>query len=269
MKLRTATVLAAVAAMTAVAAAPEPADVTLTQDGDSITVAGTLVDGLGAATFVGDQAGDAVVNGAGHDLLGGSISFPSPNTVAYSLEIDPNPGTGFAPYGAQYQTTLTVGSSTYELIANALPTGLSFASQTCVQGPASQECTSSPVDGSYADGVLTWELSAPSLPGAAVTAADIHTAIQTNLVAGTLTLNGTTYDSAGQIALANVPSAQLLLDGEPAGITGRLTEEGFSATAFDVADGTYDVSVELCSAIGACITVDAGEATVGDPVEVS
>lgn len=264
MKFRIATALAAMAALAAVAAVPTPADVTTTTTDDSITVAGTLTDGLGAATFVTDEAGDAVVNDAGHDLLGGGISFPAPNRVAYSLEITPNPATGHAPYGAQYQTTLTVGSGTYELIANALPTGLEFASQTCVQGPASMECTSSPVDGSYADGVLTWELNAPSLPGNTVTAAEIHTAIQANVVGATLTLNGTTYDSAQQSAFAAVPSAQLLLDGAPVGQPGRLTDEGFSASAFDVAAGTYAVAVELCSVLdGDCITVDAGTATVG------
>ena len=265
MKLRTATVLAAVAAMTAVAAAPEPADVTTTVDGTTLTVTGTLTDGLGAAAFVGDAAGDAVVNGAGHDLVGGTISFPAPNRVAYSLEIVPNQATGFVPYGAQYQTTLSVGGGTYELIANALPTGLSFASQTCEPGPGGQSCTSSPVDGSYADGVLTWELDAPNLPGNAVSATEIHTAIQANFVAGpTLTLVGTTYDSASQNAIAAVPGAQLLLNGEAVGQLGRLTDQGFSLTADDVAPGTYTVGVELCSAIGECLVADGGEVTVED-----
>lgn len=267
MKLRIATALAATAALAAVAAAPEPAQVTTTATDDSITVVGTLTDGLGAAAFVSDAAGDAVVNDAGHDLVGGTISFPEPNRVAYSLQINPNPATGHAPYGAQYATTLTVGNGTYELIANALPTGLTFASQTCEEGPGGSTCTSSPVDGSYADGALTWILDAPSLPGNTISASDVHVAVQVNALA-TLTFTGITYDDASQSALANVPTAQLLLDGTAVGQPGRLTDEGFSATALGLEAGTYAVSVELCSAIGECTVVDGGTATVG-AVDVS
>lgn len=256
--------LAALAAAAAsLAAAPSSTDATATATGDTVTVTGSLAEALAPVVLGTDAVGDALVTETGADLTGLSVSFPAPGKVAAHLAIDPNPATGFQPYGIQYSTVVDLGSTSLELIANGLPTGLTFASQTCVEGPASQECTSSPVQGGYANGVLTWTFDLPALPGAPVVSSGAQSNPQANAGGATLTFTGGLYDQLSASAVGRVPSATLLIDGVPT-TTGALNGT-FALSASGVAPGERAVSVELCGADPevACTVLDLGTVTVG------
>jgi hypothetical protein len=189
------------------------------------------------------------------------VSFPSTGQVSIHLEIDPNPATGFQPYGVQYSVAPSFGSTSVELIANALPTGLVFASQTCEEGPGGQTCTSSPVDGSYADGVLTWTLNLPGLPGDTIFASAVEANPQANFVVGpTLTFIGGLYDTLTPFETATVPSATLLVDGVTA--TSGFLFDGFSLTAVGLEAGERTIGVELCGPDGDCSVLDLGTVTI-------
>lgn len=253
--LRSLLSLGAVASLAAavIAAAPVGAASTVTVDGDTVTVTGTLAEPL-ADVITGTDAGtDAIGSGAGVDLVQLSVGYPAPTRIAISLAIaDANSASGHIPVGAQYAVAPSIGGTSYELIATATPDrGLVFASQTCQQGTGANTCTSSPVDGSYADGVLTWNLATSALPGAEVNTGTGDVTFSVSAGGNTLT-GGLVYDQIStNVALAEIPGARLLIDGAEAD-TDRLSNDGYSLTASGLTSGEHTVEVELCGGAGEC-----------------
>lgn len=260
-------------AVAAVAASPTSDGATVTVDGSTVAVVGTLAEDLGTILIGTDAPDDAVGSGLGFDLAEYSVSFPESGTVAMHVTLgDANPATGYFPQGFAVEITPTIGTDALELTATAtLDGGLVFAAQTCAVNADTgvNECSSSPIDGSYADGVLTWNVSTSALPDAAINGGVAHSnySVSTGATGGVTFVNGL-LDDMGIIDFAAIPSASLLLDGESVA-TSRLSNDGYALSA-DAAPGTYAASVVLCGgdadftpAPEDCTTVDLGDITVG------
>lgn len=274
------TTLAALAttalAATVVAAAPAADTADVTVNGDTVTVAGTLAEPLGPVVIGTDPGNDAVASGYGHDLVEYAVSFPEPNRIAFHLTIsDPNAATGHSPHGSVFEIVPTVGGTQRELTATATADGgLRFGSQTCAVNPDTgiNECSTSPVEGSYADGVLTWSVPTTAAAGGQIngTKADVNVLLGTGATGGAILVNGP-IDTMGINALARVPSAELLIDGEVVG-TARLNDTGYQVSASGLAAGEHAVAVRLCSGVAdfggsptECTTVELGTVTIDEP----
>lgn len=266
---------AAVLAAASLAAAPNIDTTDVTVDGDTVTVSGTLAEGLGTAVIGTDAGNDAVASGYGHDLAEYAVSFPAEGRIAFHLTIsDPNPATGHGPHGSVFEITPTVDGTAMELTATAsADRGLVFGSQTCQVNPDTgvNECSTSPVDGSYEDGVLTWDVPTSATPGGQVngTRADVNLLIGTGTTGGAVLVNGP-IDTMGINALAQMPTAELLIDGEVAG-TAPLSDAGYEVSAAGLTAGDHTAALRLCS--GAvdfqsnateCTDVDLGTITIAD-----
>lgn len=264
---------AAVLATASLAAVSNTDTTDVTVEGDTVTVAGTLAEGLGAVVIGTDPGDDAVGSGYGHDLAEYAVSFPNAGRIAFHLTIaDPNPVTGHGPHGSVFEIVPTVDGTTRELTATATADGgLQFGSQTCAVNPDTgvNECSTSPVDGSYEDGVLTWDVPSSATPAGQINGgrADVNVLIGTGATGGVILVNGP-IDTMGINALAQVPTAELLLDGEVAG-TAPLSDAGYEVSAAGLTAGDHAASLRLCS--GAtdvagtateCTDVDLGTITI-------
>ena len=259
---------AAVLAAATLAAAPASDTTDVTVEGDAVTVTGTLAEDLATITVGTDAPDDATGSGAGVDISELRIGFPEVGKVAVSIALgDANPATGHAPTSVQYKIGPTIGSTTLELIADADPVsgGLSYGSQTCEAGTGTSECTSSPVEGSFQDGVITWIVPSSALPGASVNAGKAEVNPQLgNTNAATLTFTGGVIDAAAtNVAIPTIPSATLLIDGEPVDEV-RLGNDGYELAASGLAPGEHTLAVELCGGLE-CTTVELDPITVADP----
>lgn len=270
--LAAATVLAAAS----IAAAPNADTITTTVDGDTVTVAGTLAEDLGPVVIGTDPGDDAIGSGYGHDISEYAVSFPEEGSVAFHLTIaDPNPVTGHGPHGSVFEILPTIDGTSRELTAAATADGgLRFGSQTCAVNPDTgvNECSTSPVDGSYEDGVLTWVVPTSAAPGGQVNGgkADVNLLIGTATTGGATLVNGP-IDTMAINAIAQLPTAELLIDGVAAGIA-ALSDAGFEVSASGLAAGDHNVALRLCS--GAfdvstdtpteCTDVDLGTIAVED-----
>lgn len=242
---------AAAFAAASIAAAPTTDTVTTTVVGDTVTVAGTLADGLGPVVIGTDPGDDAVGSGYGHDLSEYAVSFPEDRSIAFHLTIaDPNPATGHAPHGSVFEIVPTVDGTARELTATATADGgLQFGSQTCAVNPDTgvNECSTSPVEGSYEDGVLTWIVPTSATPGGQVNGgkADVNLLIGTGTTGGVTLVNGP-IDTMGINAIAQLPTAELLIDGTVAGTAG-LSDAGFEVSAAGLSAGDHTAALRLCS----------------------
>lgn len=269
-RIRSLLALTATAALAgaAIAAAPTSDTTEVTVDGDSVTVTGTLAEELATVVTGIDAPDDAVGSGAGVDIAELRVGYPEVGTVDISMALgDANPGTGHAPIATQYSMTPTIGGTQLELIANADPAsgGLEFGSQTCTVGPGGQNtCESTPVEGSYSDGVLTWSVPTNALPGADVNTGSAEVNPQLGSPqAATLTLTGGLLDAAGtNAAIATIPGATLLVDGEAVDVV-RLGNGGYELTATGLSVGEHTLAVELCGG-SECAVVELAPITVAD-----
>lgn len=277
---RTRPALAALAtaalAAAAIAAAPTADTTDVTVAGDAITVTGTLAEGLAPVVIGTDAGDDAVGSGYGHDLSEYAVSFPEANRIAFHLTIaDPNPVTGHAVHGSVFEITPVVDGTQREFTATTTADGgIEFGAQTCAVNPDTgvNECSTSPVDGSYADGVLTWSVPTTAAPGGSIsgTRADVNLLLGTSATGGVTLVNGP-IDTMGINALARVPSADLLVDGVVAS-TARLSDAGYTVSASGLAAGDHALAVQLCSGAAdfggsatECTTVDLGIVTIAAP----
>lgn len=257
---------AAALAGSIIAAAPSADSTQVEVDGDTVTVTGTLAEELPTVVVGTDAADDAVGSGTGVDIAELRVGFPEAGKVDLSIALgDANPGTGHAPSSVQYSVAPTIAGTTLELIANADPVagGLEYGSQTCTEGPGGQNtCESSPVEGSYADGVITWTVPTSGLPGAQVNMGNAEVNPQLgNPNAATLTFTGGVLDVAGtNVAVPTIPSATLLVDGVEAGVA-RLGNAGFEVSASGLTAGEHTLALELCDGTE-CSTVDLDPITV-------
>lgn len=269
---RTRTVLAGLAtaalAATAVAAAPAADTTEVSVAGDTVTVTGTLAEALPEVVVGTDAPDDATGSGAGVDIAELRVGFPEVGKLDLSIALaDANPATGHAPIAVQYSVGPTIGSTSLELIANADPAsgGLEYGSQTCVAGTGTQECTSSPVEGRFEDGVITWTVPTAALPGAAINmgTAEVNPQLGSPQAA-TLTFTGGLLDSAGvNVAVPNIPSATLLVDGVEAAEV-RLGNAGFTLTAAGLSAGEHTLALELCDGTE-CSVTDLAPVTIAEP----
>lgn len=245
--LGAATGIAAIA-FAGIAAAPSaPESVDITNNERMLTISGILPEKL-ANTSVVNDADDVPVPMTGHDIVSYSTSFPVAGKVAFHLEIDANPVTGFAPALAQYAINPTIGATSYELTASAsvLTLGsLDFASQTCAPDPdtGTNTCTPSPIEGEYVDGIITWFVPSDAAPGTVVSGGK---AVVNPYFEAVWLINGLIDTVTG--SSTHVPSAKLLIDGVVVA-TGTLSnDKGFSVTV-DLPMGTYEhAELLLCQA---------------------
>lgn len=271
---RTLSTLAATAlAVGLVAAAPTADSNEVTVDGDSVTVAGTLADALDTVVIGTDPADDATGSGLGVDVSEYAVSFPEAGTLALHVTLgDANPATGYFPQGAALEVAPVIDGELVELTVNATADGgLRFGAQECAVNPDTgvNECTVTPVEGSYADGVMTWLLPTSATPGGGINGQYVHS----NYYAGTAATGGVTFvngllDDMGISGFAALPSATLLVDGEAVG-TAALSDAGYSVSAAGLTAGEHQLAVQLCSGEAdfdgtqtACTDVDLGTVTI-------
>ncbi len=263
---------AAALAVAAVAASPVADGTTVTVDGSTIAVEGTLAEELGRIHIGSDAPDDATGSGLGFDLAEYHVSFPEQGVVALEVTLgDANPATGYFPQGFAVEITPTIGTESMELTATAtLDGGLEFGAQSCTPNPDTgvNECSSSPIDGSYADGVLTWAVATSALPDAGINGGVAHSnySVSTGASGGVTFVNGL-LDDMSIMDFAAIPSASLLLDGESVA-SSRLSNDGFALTV-EADAGTYAASLVLCGGDADfsqvaedCTTIDLGDVTV-------
>ena len=243
---------AAALATASIAAAPTADTTEVAVDGDTVTVTGTLADPLGPMVIGTDPADDAIGSGLGVDVSEYAVSVPDADTIAFHVTLgDANPATGYFPQGTALEIAPTIGDDAVELTAVAtLDGGLEFGAQECAPDPDTgvNSCTTTPVEGSYEDGVVTWLLPSTLTPGAPVNGTYVHV----NYHVGTGATGGVTFvngllDEMGISAYAQVPTAELLVDGQVAG-TAVLSDAGYEVTATGLAVGEHTLAVRLCSA---------------------
>lgn len=260
----------------AVAAAPVSENPTVTIEGQSVTVAGALAEPLGRTVIGTDAPDDSTFSGLGADYSEMSVAFPEPGVVAYRTTIgDPNPATGYMPHGARFEVTgIAIGHETLNLVASAnADTGLTVGAQTCAPDPDTNvnTCTTTPVDGGYEDGDIVWLLPTGAAPGDGVTGATAVIKPQASTGAtGGFFLN-VSMDEMQVSSLSQIPTAELLIDGEVAGTSG-LADTGYEVTSPALAAGDHVLALRLCG--GAvdfgrspteCTTLDLGTVTIDAP----
>ncbi len=246
-----AAIATAALALGAVAAAPKADTTDVTVADDTVSVVGTLADPLGTVVIGTDPADDATGSGAGVDVSEYAVSFPDATTLALHVTLgDANPATGYLPQGLAIEITPTIGDELTELTVNStVDAGLRFGAQTCAVNPDTgvNECSVTPVEGSYEDGTLTWLLPIAEAPGATINGGYAHS----NFYAGTGATGGVTFvngllDELTINAFAVLPQATLLVDGEVVD-TSPLSDAGYALEAAGLTAGEHTVSVELCS----------------------
>ncbi len=265
---------AVVLAAASLAAAPNADTTDVTVTGDTVTVAGTFAEGLGEYVIGADAVGDSRFNGLGGDFSGMSVAFPKPSIVQYRVQIgDPNPATGIMPHGFRVDVEgIQIGSTTLDINASSMAdTGVTVGTTTCEEGPGGvTNCNTSEVEGGYEDGAIIWNLPVATLPGDTVTGATAiaKLSISTGTTGGVY-LN-TAMDEVSINAIGAVPSATLLIDGEPAGAA-ALSDLGFEVSASGLTAGEHAVSLELCGPAAdfdgtqtECEMLDLGTVTIAD-----
>lgn len=278
MRTRTLLPTLAVAGLTigALAAAPLSENPAVTVDGQSVTVTGTLAEPLGRTVIGTDAPDDSTFSGLGADYSEMSVAFPEPGIVAYRTTIgDPNPATGYMPHGARFEVTgVAIGDDTLNLVASAnADTGLTVGAQSCAPDPDTgvNTCTTTPVEGGYEDGDIIWLLPTAAAPGDGVTGATATVKPQGSTgTTGGFFLN-VTMDEMSLSALAQMPTAELLVDGEVAGTNG-LSDTGYEVTASQLAAGDHVLALRLCGGAMSfdrtpteCTTLDLGTVTIDTP----
>lgn len=261
-------------AIGAVAAAPsaDTTDVTVTDD--AVTVVGTLADPLDTVVIGTDPADDALGSGTGVDVSEYAVSFPEATKLALHVTLgDANPVTGYMPQGMAIEIAPVINGELTELTVTATAdAGLRFGAQSCAVNPDTgvNECSTTPVEGSYEDGVLTWLLPIDEAPGATINGQYV----QSNFYVGTGATGGVTFvngilDDMGITAFAVLPQATLLVDGLVVD-TSPLSDAGYALAAAGLAPGEHTLSVELCGG-AANFTGDATECTTValDPITVA
>lgn len=274
-RLRPLIALAATAALagTAIAAAPTTDTTDVAVDGDTVTVTGTFADGLGEYAIGTDEVGDSTFNGLGGDFSGMSVAFPEPGIFQYRVQIgDPNPATGIMPHGLRVDVEgISIGSTTMDINASSMAdTGVTVGTTTCEEGPGGvTNCSTTEVEGGYEDGAIIWNLPVGMLPGDKVTGATAiaKLSISTGTTGGVY-LNQA-MDEASINAIGAVPSATLVIDGEPLG-TAVLSDLGFEVAASGLTAGEHTVALELCGPAAdtkgvptECQVQDLGTVTIG------
>lgn len=265
-------IAAAALAAAAVAAAPVADTTVLTVAGDTVTVTGTLADGLGEYVISTDEVGDSTFNGLGGDFSGMSVAYPEPGIVQYRVHIgDANPATGIMPHGLRVDVEgITIGSTTLDINASSMAdTGVTVGTTTCEPGPGGvTNCSTDEVEGGYEDGAIVWNLPVPTVPGDTVTGATAiaKLSISTGTTGG-FYLN-TPMDEASISAIGAIPSATLLVDGEARGAV-AVSDLGFEVSAAGLTAGDHTIGLELCGAAAdftgtptECEVLDLGIVTV-------
>ncbi len=272
----------AVAALAGAAIAAAPAadttDVMVDAAGN-VRVVGTLVQPLDTVVIGVDPADDALGSGSGVDVSEYAVSFPDATTLALHVTLgDANPGTGYLPQGMAIEIAPTIDGELTELTVTATAdAGLRFGAQSCAVNPDTgvNECSTTPVEGSFEDDTLTWLLPIGENPGATINGQYVHS----NLYVGTGTTGGATFvngilDDMAINAFAVLPQATLLVDGEVAD-TSPLSDAGYALDASGLAPGEHTLSVELCAGAAdfdgnatECTTIDLDPITVSEPQPV-
>lgn len=275
-RLRPVIVLAATAALAsaAIAAAPTADTTEMAVDGDTLTVTGSLAGGLGEYVIGTDEVGDSTFNGLGGDFSGMSVAFPEPGIVQYRVQIgDPNPATGIMPHGLRVDVEgISIGSTTLDINASSMAdTGVTVGTTTCEEGPGGvTNCSTTEVEGGYADGAIIWNLPVTTVPGDTITgaAAIAKLSLSTGTTGGVYM--NTAMDTVGVSAIGAIPSAALVVDGERVGAA-ALTDLGFEVSAAGLTDGEHTVGLELCGPAAdftgtatECEVLDLGTVTVGE-----
>ena len=251
-------------AVGAVAAAPSADTTEVTVTDDTVSVVGTLAEPLDTVVIGTDAPDDATGSGTGVDVSEYAVSFPDADTLALHVTLgDANPVTGYMPQGLAIEITPTIDDELTELtVTSTVDAGLRFGAQSCAVNPDTgvNECSTTPVEGSYADGVLTWLLPIAEAPGATINGGYVHS----NYYVGTGATGGVTFvngllDDMSINAFAELPEATLLIDGEVAD-TSPLSDAGYALDAAGLAAGEHTVSVVLCGG-AADLDGDATECT--------
>lgn len=265
-------------ALAAVAASPSFEWISIGVHGDTIEVTGGFAEDLAPILIGTDANGDALTTGLGMDVVEYAVSFPDATTVAFHVALgDANPATGYFPQGTAFEIAPSIGDTSVELTAVASVTseaingGLRFGAQTCEVNPDTgvNECSTTPIEGEYADGVVTWFYDVAAVPNTSINGNHVHV----NYSVGTfgtpsLTFTGGLIDDMAIMDFAAMPSATLLVDGAVAGVAGA-SSEGFAVSASGLADGEHAVSLQVCSGAADfngtpedCTVVDFGTITI-------
>lgn len=258
----------------AVAAAPTAATTdVLVDSAGNVRVVGTLAEPLSTVTIGVDAPDDALGSGTGVDVSEYAVSFPTASTLALHVTLgDANPATGYMPQGLSIEIAPVIDGDLTELTVNStVDAGLRFGAQSCAVNPDTgvNECSTTPVEGSYEDGTLTWLLPIAEKPGATINGQYVHS----NYYVGTGATGGVTFvngllDDMTINAFAVLPEATLLVDGEVAD-TSPLSDAGYALDAAGLAPGEHTLSVELCGGTAdidgnatECTTIDLDPITV-------
>lgn len=160
-------------ALFGVAAAPADGDPTVSIDALEAQVDAETVDVSGAVSWSGavpvlsDPEGDAAVPGIGTDMIAGTITKElGSTTMTFDIEVaDAMPEIHAPPETIQFGMPLEIGDSVVDLQAwrtaqyqNPRSTDPVFSVNTCSPDPDTGQntCTTTDVDGEFADGHVTW-----------------------------------------------------------------------------------------------------------------